>query len=66
MLNIPETLIVNNFDILRSSSGTTYTPANPDAFLYLSNPPIVPSQGNLPSLPLVQKLYITEHPRLEE
>ena len=66
MLNVPETLIINNLDILSSSSGTTYSPENPDAFLYLSNPPIVPSQGNLPSLPLVQKLQIAEHPRLEE
>ena len=53
MLNIPETLIINNLDILRSSAGTTYAPDSPDSFLYLSNPPIVPSQGNLPSLPLV-------------
>lgn len=66
MLNVPETLIINNFDILRSSSGSTYSPEAHDAFLYLSNPAIVPSQGNLPSLPLVQKLQITEHPRLDE
>ena len=43
MLNIPETIIINNIDIIRASTGTTFTPETPESFLYLSNPPIVPS-----------------------
>jgi hypothetical protein len=41
MLNIPETLIITK----REKGG--------NGFLYLRNPSVVPSQGNLPSLPLV-------------
>jgi hypothetical protein len=44
MLNIPETLIINNFDILQSSGTiSSYVPQQADSFLYLGNPAIIPS-----------------------
>jgi hypothetical protein len=61
MLNIPETIIIHNEDLLRGSSQSgpfsgSFKSGDDSlggSFMYLKNPQIIPSQGNLASLPLV-------------
>lgn len=73
MLNIPETLIIHHEDLLRGSRSNAFSgsfkaanDSSVGSFLYLKNAQVIPSQGNLPSLPLVQSLTVEEHSRIHE